>query len=518
MGARPFYYHWDGRRFAFASELHAILSLPWVHEKLNGGALAEIIALEELSRDETFWVGVLRLVAAHRMSVTSQGVQIDEYWVPELSAEIRYRHLDDYVAHYRELLFDSVRRMSRSHRPLACDVSGGLDSSAVFSVAENLRREGRLLAPRLDGYTLHFGDGSGADEIEFARAVGAHLGREINEVPPSLMPLGWYKDWAARYRDFPHYPNTVMGLAIHEAVRAAGSRATLTGYGGDEWLMGSRHYYADFLEGWQLSRIVDAFLEDSKAFGVREALFWFARYGLFALLPVDFERRMKRWRHSLRRRPPTTRVMLRDDLQSILRQRRENRDVERSRAWRGRHRASLKTLYAPTRAHTRESFNLLSASVGIETRDPLTSTAMVEFHFQTPEHIRLRSNEFRLCHRLAMGEMLPEKVRDRASKAEFSTTLRRYVDDFDESGAFPLAPYASMWLQPDQLSSILWRSRHSGLALWSLWGLFACALLSDDATQHQIPPSEIVNQGGGEECLISPRRPTVLRDCSSSDP
>jgi hypothetical protein len=105
---------------------------------------------------------------------------------------------------------------------------------------------------------------------------------------------------------------------------------------------------------------------------------------------------------------------------------------------------------------------------------------MVEFHFQTPEHIRLRSNEYRLCHRLAVRGMLPEQVRNRACKAEFSTTLRRYVDDFDEAGAFPLGPYASMWLRPDQWSSILLRSRqHSGgAALWSLWGLFGCALLA----------------------------------------
>ena len=47
-------------------------------------------------------------------------------------------------------------------------------------------------------------------EIEFARAVGAHLGRGIKEISPSLPPLKWYEDWAARYRDFPHYPNTVM--------------------------------------------------------------------------------------------------------------------------------------------------------------------------------------------------------------------------------------------------------------------------------------------------------------------
>ncbi len=30
VGNKPFNYHWDGRTFAFASDLHAILRLPWV--------------------------------------------------------------------------------------------------------------------------------------------------------------------------------------------------------------------------------------------------------------------------------------------------------------------------------------------------------------------------------------------------------------------------------------------------------------------------------------------------------
>ena len=129
--------------------------------------------------------------------------------------------------------------------------------------------------------------------------------------------------------------------------------------------MGSRYYYADFLERWELPRLVHALLEDSKAFGVRNALFLFAKYGLFGLLPLRFERSIRDWRRSVRR-PPTTRVTLCDDLETVLRERRERRDEERSRATRGRHRASLETLYAPTRAHSRESFNLLSASAGIE--------------------------------------------------------------------------------------------------------------------------------------------------------
>ena len=482
MGANPFYYHWDGRRFAFASELHAILSLPWISEELNEGMLAEIISREENSRDETLWKGIYRLVAARCMLVTSEGTRSREYWTPNLTAEIRYKRLEDYAEHYRSLLFESVRRQSRSHKPLACHVSGGLDSSAVFAVGEQLRRDGRLLSPGLEGYSLHFGDRSAADEIGYARAVGKHLGREIHEIPPSVVPLRWYKNWAYQYRDFPHYPNTVMLLGIYEASQDAGSRAILTGYGGDEWSMGSRYYYADFLENFQILRFCEALFQDCDKYGAKEAFYWSIRFGLFSLLPIKAQNFLKFVRGLTRKNARTNNFLLTSEGRSIMNQRRLHHGSISHRPKRRRHTVALETLYSALRAHARESFNLLSSSAGIESRDPLTNTAMVDFYFQTPEHIRLKANEFRLCHRTATKDIIPEKVRNRDNKAEFSSTFYKYLDDFEKFGDFSLDKYASLWLEPGELTGMLSRAKRpaSGTGvLWSLWGILGCALVAD---------------------------------------
>jgi len=74
VGNKPFNYSWDGKTFIFASELHAILGLPGFREVFNEGMLAEYLANEWYSRDETFWNGVMRLVAAHRMVIGAGGV------------------------------------------------------------------------------------------------------------------------------------------------------------------------------------------------------------------------------------------------------------------------------------------------------------------------------------------------------------------------------------------------------------------------------------------------------------
>ena len=73
---------------------------------------------------------------------------------------------------------------------LGADVSGGLDSSAIFAVAENLRRQGRLLAPEIKGYTYKFDKGLPAYELDYARAVAKHVGVPVQEILPFFPDLG----------------------------------------------------------------------------------------------------------------------------------------------------------------------------------------------------------------------------------------------------------------------------------------------------------------------------------------
>lgn len=142
---KPFNYHWDGKTFVFASELHAVLALPWVPEILNEGMLAEFLANEWYSRDETFWQGILRLVAAHRMLVRCGWPRLQLYWEPRATSP--YTKEEDHIENYRQLFIDVVRRMSRSCKPLACEVSGGLDlrDFAWPSISAGTRRSWRLV-------------------------------------------------------------------------------------------------------------------------------------------------------------------------------------------------------------------------------------------------------------------------------------------------------------------------------------------------------------------------------------
>ena len=479
MGSRPLNYHWDGTTLAFSSELHAILSLPWVKRELDQGTLAEYLGSAWHSRSATFWKGITRLVPAHRMNVGAAGPHSDRYWEPDLSAKPPFARKVDHVEHYRWLLGDVVRRLSRSHRPAAFEVSGGLDSSAVFAMAHHLRRQGRLLTPSIEGYTLDFLGEGDADEMEYARAVGEHLGVGIREVPPALMPIDWFRDWASRYREFPGYPNGTMSLGLREAARTEGARVLLTGGAGDEWLgLGPPgHYYAEEIAQGHWRQVRDCLAADNRALGTGKTTRWFVRSGLVPLLPTGVKRTLL----SLPRGGRTRESWLAPELQVELDRRRAFHDPAAGpRVERRSQRRQLAVLGDAYVAIAREMEERSAARQGLELRTPFLSRPIVELAFATPEWLRSIGCSTKHYHREAMRGLLPERVRTRQTKADFMGVFRAQLDAIGAEALSRIPERRSGWVRPDRVARLCGR-RHdrnmAGWVEWWLWTLVGCDAL-----------------------------------------
>lgn len=478
MGNKPFNYHWDGKTLVFSSELHAILALPWVRQELNEGMLAEFLAAEWYSRDETFWNGVMRLVAAHRMEVGSSGPQLEQYWEPDLWAALPYKTDQEYVEHYRELLFDSVRRLSRSHRPVAIEVSGGLDSSAVFCVAEHLRRADRLPAPGIDGYTLAFTDDSDANELAYARAVGEYLGVPIHEVSPSIPPLSWYEERARVYPGCPAFPNGVMLQGLRQQASQQGCRVILNGIGGDEWAGGSRLYYAEELAQRHWSRLYECFRADFKVFGAQRAIRWLIRYGCFPLMPITLQTGLRLLVRRMRGNRTREHYWLSPAMQTMIRLRRErSRLPQRQKVRCAGQRELFDLHHAAFRDMGREEDELMNAGFGMETRRPLDTAGFVQYAFSTPERLRMRGGCDKYIHRQALQELMPHAILERKSKAEFSVVFRGYLDRMQETLTRRIPSERHEWIAPEGMTQLFRTYQENpqlGWPIWILWAIYGC--------------------------------------------
>ena len=427
MGLKPFNYRWDGKTLIVASELHAILALPCVEQVFNEGLLAEYLGNAWLSRDETFWRGVMRLVAAHRMTVNADGAGIDRYWQPDFLVTLPYKRDEEYVENYRELFADVVRRMSRSHLPVAYEVSGGLDSSAIFAMAEELRRQQKLPAPGIAGYTLDFHDDPDANELEYVRVLAQHLGVPIHEIPPTQLPVSWYREWAGKYREFPGYPNGTMALGLREASSRQGSRVLISGSGGDEWvgMPWAGIYYEEELTAMNWGNVYTSLKVDCRELGARMALWWLFRYGVLPLAPEA----LKEVRRQQLRVKKAQVSWLSNSLQEILEQRRlrSHNTVPVPLQRRGQ-RKQVEILDGAYDALAKELEERLGTSLNLELRKPFFNQKIVQLAFSTPERFRSRGHTTKWLHRQAMKGLLPETVRVRDTKSDFMVAFRRQLN------------------------------------------------------------------------------------------
>jgi len=485
LGNKPFHYHWHGNTLAFASELHPLLALPWVKQAVNEGMLAEFLAGDWYSLDETLWQGILRLRAAHTLEANAHGVKLEQYWQPDIGATLPYTSEQEYVEHYRELVFASVRRQSRCHKPVAIEVSGGLDSSAVFCVAEQLRRTEHLPAPAIAGYTLAFTDNGvtnsrAADELAYARTIGQHWAVQIHEIAPAMPLLSWYEEQATRYRDFVGFPNGSMSLALRKTAVQQGSCVLLTGEGGDQWAGGSRLYYAEELAQRHWRALYGCFHADITAAGVKQAILWFLRYGCLPNSPSILQNKVRQLSLVLRK-PAPLRANAHFWLAATQAERLGNRIVSTAvPVRRAEQQELLNRLSLPFYAQVMERGERDAARLGLELRHPLHTPQLAQLAFATPTRFRLRGDLDKVIHRQALHDVMPANVLARKDKAEFSVAFRTRLDAMQPLLTGALPQRRPDWVDAQgmtQLYQIYQKNPQRGWPFWILWSIYLCDLI-----------------------------------------
>ncbi|MDQ6701130.1 MAG: asparagine synthase-related protein, partial [Acidobacteriota bacterium] len=389
------------------------------------------------SAEETLYRGILRLPPAHCLSVEAEKIEKRRYFDIDPGKEIRYRDDSEYAERFLEILNEAVRCRLRSCTPVGVTLSGGLDSSSVAALAA---KGGRGSAP-FEAFSLVF-PGRSCDESVYIGHMLAHAGIRGNSYAPAELPASYYIAQTKRYFDFPDYPNGGMAHELTAGAREKGFRVLLTGLGGDEWLMGSFYHYADLLRRFRIRDFVQKLRTNAELSGPRFSWRTILRFGLWPLAPgwlqsrfagalqqnripdwiePEFARRAglaERLRN--RAAAPAFRTFAQRDLHSIL-----------TSGW---------------RIHALEMENRAASSAGIEHRHPFSDRRVLEFALALPEEQRWRGDRTKFILREAMRSTLPEQIRLRQTKAEFSPV---FTNTFRSAGGEML--FASL-----AISSLHW--------------------------------------------------------------
>lgn len=489
IGVRPLYYFQSARLFAFASEIKALLAHPAIPCEPDDEGIADylVVSSRPIDRQEvTCFKGIAALVAAHLAVVTPDGVMTRRYWDFDTTRAIRLKTFGDYVDAFREHFARAVERRLRSAWPVTVSVSGGLDSSSVFCQALELQRSGRARCPTIRGMSYFVADDPGADERIWVAAIERHWGVEVDQFSVDEL-AGVLSPWIAEQVSVVEAPfaDCLWGVsgALHRRAARTGSRGLLSGLWGDQVLF-SPAYLVDLVRAglwrtiWQHRQAFVRWLGPEEArHRWRQFLLEIARQVLPRQLAVPLKGLRQRMFGVTRRTDWFARSFLRRALR-----------FADQPAWpSGRfHSAYARAIYSQVRAkyhvHCLESANKAAAWHGLELAVPMLDRDLVAWLLAVPGDVQAWQGVPRRLLREAMRGVVPDTVRLRTTKGDWSRVVNRGVAGDLAAITQTVGPgslgVALGYLDPDGLARAIDRlavglTRHDCLDSWDLGGVYA---------------------------------------------
>jgi len=236
LGKKPLVYISQNNRLAFASEIKALLQIPWVERKIDHYALDHYLTYQYVPSPNTIFEGIKKLPPAHYLLYDRKGdVRIERYWKLNFNGNSQsYSDIKELEDRIRTELEESVKLRLVSDVPLGAFLSGGVDSSLVVGIMAKLSRS------PVKTFSIGFEEKE-FDELSYARLVSNHFATEHHEfiVKPNaveiLPKLVWH--YNEPFADSSAIPTYYVAHLTKDFVKVV-----LTGDAGDENFAGYRRY------------------------------------------------------------------------------------------------------------------------------------------------------------------------------------------------------------------------------------------------------------------------------------
>jgi len=238
-GTRALKYHVDSHRIVWSTETTALLALKEHAWEIDEEYIAGAMSLGPLAQ-LTPYKNILNVKPAHVLTVTATGeVRSERHWRLDPSKVIKYNTDEQYQEHALEQFSEAIRCRLRSDRPVFAELSGGLDSSAIVCLADQLIRKREVQAPGFETVSHVFDECPTSDERRYIRLVESQRQIAGNHIKDEDFPL-----LAPLPNDITIVTPNPVALSfgfhsgIHKAMERAGSRVLLSGLGGDQMFGG----------------------------------------------------------------------------------------------------------------------------------------------------------------------------------------------------------------------------------------------------------------------------------------
>jgi len=419
-GPRPLFYQLSSSRIVWSSELSTLLDCSESLEIDDEYVAGYLTGYAEPAL--TPYKGISAVDPGTVLLIGNETLQATRFWELDPNLEIRYKTDEEYEEHFREIFREAVRCRLRTDKPVWAQLSGGLDSSSIVCMADQIISDGGAEAPELNTVSYVYDESFTSDERNFIRHVEerrqqvGHYIWETDYPPLSSSP-------EESELTFPDFLDCFVDRhnAMCTQMRAAGARVLLTGHGGDEILCS----------------------RESPAPDLSDHL---AQHDL-----IGFYRSLRKWNEYVG--TPYSHLLLRDGFLPLLpiaiRSRFSFRDELKFAPWFDDHFARKMNLFArrlgpvdtfgfalpsgreqarsflsAVRVVSRASYRIRGS---IEVSLPYLHRPLVEFLQAVPLQQRVRPGESRSLQRRSLRNLLPEETTERKTKRGPGEALQRSI-------------------------------------------------------------------------------------------
>ena len=409
-GVRPLYYWHNAHYVLWSSSLLHLSQRAEIHE-FDEEYIADFIKRGRAAL-RTPYRGIYPVPPGQAVRVSADGYSTERFWSLPVDQEIRFKDASNYEEQLRSLFQEAVKVRLTEGGQVCAEMSGGLDSSSVASMASQIM--GGSGKPITFSYLY-----AGSTDEKYIRAMERALGS-----PGIHLNL----------EDYPFFTPDQSGqgapamaeprmAAVAERMAGIGSTVFLTGQLGDFIMGGTTDDSAQVLEYLERGRFIA---------GAREAFAWSRsmRVPVYSILKRSFRATFTSWIPSMDRSFETSGLSPyagMDSLAPEFRKRLHPEEAERQQRLRWRkvrpsQRAKFSTLTGVLESRilqVPEPMQHLAFS------HPFAHRPLVEYMMAIPAAEVCRPGEPRRLMRRAFAGILPPAILKRQSKTVYSPMFRR---------------------------------------------------------------------------------------------
>ncbi len=422
FGIKPLHYHQTTDRFAFSSEMKALMRLEGVERRLDAQATFEFLRHARTDDDRSTLIRDIRQLESgcwmeihlDRPGNATHG----RYW--EFKRSPLELSFVDAAAHLRNLFLRNIERHLRSDVRVGTALSGGIDSSAIVSAVRHLR-------PDIDLHTFSYvAADKRLSEEGWMDIVSEHTGASVHKVRVGADDLISDLDELIDAQDQPFGSTSIYAqFCVFRAAKEADIKVMLDGQGADELLGG----YSNFLG----VRLASMLLRGEMTNAVRFLRHVGDDVGLLQLLPTTGPFLFPPWMQQLLRRLVGRELVPRWLDRDWFRAAGARLEATPKRAMSGAIYADeLKRATTSGLPHLLRYEDRNSMHFSVESRVPFLTRELAEFAISVPEEHSLTPDGTRKALlRSAMRGIAPDSILDRRDKIGFATPERAWLSQLE---------------------------------------------------------------------------------------